>query len=94
MSLSARLARRHRQAEVMDQPDLDLARHLLALRGLERINFWSGSAGILWPTVRTALRQAGRPLRLLDVATGAGDVPIRLWQRARRAGLKASIGAS
>src|SRR5262249_52402604 len=28
----------------------------------------------------------GASLRLLDVATGAGDVPVRLWKRARRAG--------
>jgi 2-polyprenyl-3-methyl-5-hydroxy-6-metoxy-1,4-benzoquinol methylase len=28
-----------------------------------------------------------RPLRVLDLATGGGDVPLRLWRRARRAGL-------
>lgn len=91
MILSDRLARRHRQAEVMDQPDLEPARHQLALRGLERINFWSGSAGILWPAVRTALQQADQPLRLLDVATGAGDVPVRLWHKTRRVGLPLEV---
>src|SRR5947209_1319629 len=71
----------------MDQPGLPPARHTQALDGLARINFWSGSAGILWPPLRDlAVRQGGR-LRLLDLATGAGDVPIRLWRRAVRAGL-------
>jgi 2-polyprenyl-3-methyl-5-hydroxy-6-metoxy-1,4-benzoquinol methylase len=79
---------RHRQPEVMDQPGLDEPRHRQALRGLERINFWSASARILWPPLRAFFRQEGATsLRLLDFASGAGDVPLRLWQRARRAGL-------
>ena len=80
-------SQRQRRPEVMDQPGLPPARHAQALDGLARINFWSGSAGILWPPLRDlAVRQGGR-LRLLDLATGAGDVPIRLWRRAARAGL-------
>src|SRR5262245_4856796 len=75
---------RRRRPEVMDQPDLCPVRHHQALRGLARINWLSGSAGILWG----ALKQPRTPgLRILDVASGAGDVPIRLWRRARRAGL-------
>src|SRR5205085_807704 len=38
-----------------------------------------------------ARERAGRPVRVLDVATGGGDVPIRLWRRARRAGLNLDI---
>jgi 2-polyprenyl-3-methyl-5-hydroxy-6-metoxy-1,4-benzoquinol methylase len=30
-------------------------------------------------------------LRLLDVATGGGDVPLRLWQRAQKAGLRLAV---
>jgi SAM-dependent methyltransferase len=72
----------------MDQPDLDRRRHVLALGGLERINAWSRSDRILWGPLRDlALQTGGRPLRVLDVATGGGDLPIRLWRRARRAGL-------
>jgi 2-polyprenyl-3-methyl-5-hydroxy-6-metoxy-1,4-benzoquinol methylase len=76
----------------MDQPGLEPNRHRAALRGLARINWWSGSAHILWPPI-WALAQArgGEPLRILDVATGGGDVPIRLWQRARRHGLALQI---
>ncbi len=74
--------------EVMDQPDLDPRLHAQALQGLARLNFWSGSARILWPPLSAlARRLRPRPLRVLDLATGGGDVPVRLWRRASRAGL-------
>jgi SAM-dependent methyltransferase len=76
----------------MDQPDLSPSRHVHALQGLARINFWSRSAGILWPPLRALARQQPR-IRVLDVATGAGDVPIRLWRRARRCRLPIEIDA-
>jgi 2-polyprenyl-3-methyl-5-hydroxy-6-metoxy-1,4-benzoquinol methylase len=86
------LTHRHRRPEIMDQPDLSVGRHVHALRGLARINFFSASAGILWPPLRDLAREvAPRSLRVLDVATGAGDVPIRLWRRARRAGLDLQV---
>src|SRR4051794_6320881 len=80
------LSHRCRQPEVMDHPGLDRDRHRRALRGLERINGWSGSARLLWPAVR-ALAREKRLVRLLDLASGAGDVPLRLWRKARRAGV-------
>jgi SAM-dependent methyltransferase len=83
---------RHRRPEVMDQPDLDATRHEQALIGLARINFFSRSAGILWPALLPLARQRS-PFRLLDVACGAGDVPIRLWLRARRHGLDWQVNA-
>src|SRR5437764_159157 len=84
----ASLARRHRMPELMDQPGLDSVQHALALRGLARINRFSGSDRILWPAIAALARaESGRPIRVLDIATGGGDVPIRLGQRARRAGV-------
>ena len=81
------LSERRRQPEIMDQPGLDPADHDRALGGLARINFFSGSAGIVYPSLLALSRElGGRPLRVLDLATGAGDVPVRLWHRARRAG--------
>jgi SAM-dependent methyltransferase len=78
----------------MDQPGLDAERHRAALRGLERLNLWSGSARILWPSIRRILRARGSaPLRILDLATGAGDVPIALATRAARAGFRVEIEA-
>src|SRR5688572_528643 len=76
----------------MDDPDLDPASHRRALACLRRINRLSRSAGMLWPPIRAVARTiAGRPARVLDVASGGGDVPIRLWQRARRARLPLEI---
>jgi SAM-dependent methyltransferase len=92
MRLLHSLAQRCRRPEIMDQPDLAPERHIQALRGLERINRWSGSAALLWkPILAWARKAAGRRWRLLDVATGGGDVPIRLWHQARRAGVELEV---
>ncbi len=80
------------QPEIMDQPDLPPDHHVRALRDLSRINWWSHSAGILWPPLRALARQLHpQPLRVLDLATGGGDLPIRLWFKARRAGLNLEL---
>jgi len=72
----------------MDDPSIDPAEHRRALAGLARINRFSGSAGHLWPCIRKlALEVAPRPLRILDVATGSGDVLLGLWKRAQQAGV-------
>ena len=69
---------RRRVPELMDDPALDYTQHLFALRGLANLNRWSQAA---WPFVEPIRRLAadlGRPLRVLDVAAGGGDVPRRL----------------
>jgi 2-polyprenyl-3-methyl-5-hydroxy-6-metoxy-1,4-benzoquinol methylase len=82
------LNQRCRLPELMDQPGLDDQEHVQALSGLTRINRWSGSARILWPALRKLrLDLAPAPMRILDIATGAGDVPLRLWQLGKRAGM-------
>ena len=76
----------------MDQPDIDPSDHVAALAALERINYWSGSARIVWRELSLlARRTPSVPLRVLDIASGGGDIPIRLWHKARRAGLELSI---
>ena len=88
MWMARSLQQRRSQPEVMDDPTLDAARHAQALRALAKINWLSGSARILWQPLQALARtQPGRTLRILDIATGGGDVPIALWRRARRAGL-------
>src|SRR5262249_29627668 len=78
--------------EWMDQPGLEVAHHVQALRGLERINSWSGSSSIFWPALRSlALSLAPQPVRVLDLATGGGDVAIRLWRKAYRSRLAVEI---
>jgi 2-polyprenyl-3-methyl-5-hydroxy-6-metoxy-1,4-benzoquinol methylase len=78
--------------EVMDDPHLDEKLHDSALRGLARLNWISFSTRLLWAEI-WKLRSANgsRPLRVLDVASGAGDTALRLWRRARRRGLPIEI---
>lgn len=90
------LRHRHLQPEIMDEPGLDAAKHHQALDDLARVNWISNSAQILWPPIRDLCherRQAGdtRPLRVLDIATGGGDVPAHLWLRARRKGVPLEV---
>jgi len=68
-----------------------VAEHRQALDGIARINLISASSTILWPPIRDLCwerRRAGdvRPVRMLDIATGGGDVASRLWRRAERKG--------
>jgi 2-polyprenyl-3-methyl-5-hydroxy-6-metoxy-1,4-benzoquinol methylase len=89
------LTHRHLQPEIMDRADLDPDRHRHALWGLERINWLSGSARILWPSIRGVAEETnGEPLRVLDVACGAGDLSIALCRRAARAGLNVQLEAA
>jgi SAM-dependent methyltransferase len=83
------LARRERIPELMDDPGLDPVEHRLALAGLARINRISRSADILLPPIRQLARQsAGQPVRILDIATGSGDVPLKLAKWAAWAGVR------
>ena len=88
----AELSHRDRRPEVMDQPGLDPLRHARALRGLERINIWSRSASLVWSAIRPlALAHRSRPLRILDVASGGGDVAVGIARLASRAGVEVEI---
>ena len=92
-SFSFRMSR-CRQPELMDQPGLDLTEHRQALQGLRRINNVSRPSSVLWPAIARLARRKeanGRPVRVLDLATGGGDTPIALDRRARRAGLNLEI---
>jgi 2-polyprenyl-3-methyl-5-hydroxy-6-metoxy-1,4-benzoquinol methylase len=83
------IARRRCAPELMDQPGLDPHAHVQALRGLARINRLSASDRILWSRIAgLAHASPDRVLRVLDIATGGGDVPIRLWRRAQAAKLR------
>lgn len=76
------MRQRDLQPELMDDPALPADEHRRALAGLARLNAWSDSVGVLWPAVRKLAGELGRPVKVLDVATGSGDVPLGLWKRA------------
>jgi SAM-dependent methyltransferase len=79
---------RCRRPELMDQPGLGAAEHARALEGLRRINRISQSAAMYWPKLcMFANAGCGETLRVLDLASGGGDVAISLVRRARRSGL-------
>ena len=71
--------------ERMDDPDIDPELHVQALKGIRRINAMSASASAIWPTLRGLA--ATKPIRVLDLACGSGDVAIALARKAQRAGL-------
>ncbi len=81
-STFAGLSERDRRPEVMDDPGLDPVEHARALRGLGRINALSRSAAILWPEIEKLARSTRGTVRVLDLASGGGDVPIALARKA------------
>lgn len=83
---------RHLAPEIMDNPALESSRHVVALHGLARMNALSRSAQTLWQPIQNLARAQKRDrLRVLDIATGSGDVPLRLWRLARRSGIYLEI---
>jgi 2-polyprenyl-3-methyl-5-hydroxy-6-metoxy-1,4-benzoquinol methylase len=89
---STDLSRRHRQPEIMDESDLPPARLDETLRGLQRVNTVTRSARLMWPDLRAAARRsADRPVRVLDVACGGGDVLLALWRKAEKSGIKVEL---
>ena len=76
----------------MDDPDLDPAEHERALRALARINLLSGTTGRIWREIRR-LAVGARPLRVLEVACGGGDVALAVAARARSAGVALELTA-
>jgi 2-polyprenyl-3-methyl-5-hydroxy-6-metoxy-1,4-benzoquinol methylase len=86
------LSQRRLESELMDQPGLDAQVHRQALRALQRINWLSRSAQIVWPDVRqTASAIRGRPCRVLDIASGGGDVAMALAKRCQASSLAVHI---
>jgi len=79
---------RVRVPELMDEPNLAPDAHRRALAGLARINALTRSANLLWPTIRDL---ANGKLKVLDIATGSGDIPLQLWRRAKRCPLPLAV---
>jgi 2-polyprenyl-3-methyl-5-hydroxy-6-metoxy-1,4-benzoquinol methylase len=78
----------------MDQAGLNADEHARALAGLNRLNWVCRTDAVLWAAIRRLDATGGLPaIRVLDVATGGGGVPIALARRAARAGQDLTIDA-
>lgn len=69
--------------ELLDGP-LDPRTLRANLRDLARVNRWLGGERLSWRALEPLLRATSRstPLRVLDIGTGAGDIPHGLGARA------------
>jgi len=85
------LMKRSLIAEEMDQASLPKDEVDRALNGLSRLNFFSRSSDILWPHIFTQAQKDKRVLRILDIATGAGDLPRALKKKAKKAKIEIKI---
>jgi len=74
--------------ELLDDPAADPETVRRSLRNVARSNRWFGGAAAVRHGLERVLRGVprGRPLTLLDLGTGAGDLPLRAVRWARRRG--------
>jgi len=90
------MKRLHEAAELIDGP-LDVRTLAGNLRDLERVNRWLGGVHLSWRAVAPYLRAARdglRPVTMLDVGTGAADIPRGLLRRAEQRQLGLEILAT
>jgi len=85
------LAVRRREPELMDDPGLAPERHRRALDALARVNVVSGAASRLLAEVARVHALRGRPVRVLDVACGGGDVLHAVARGAGRRGIPVEL---
>lgn len=79
--------KRNLSPEIMDG-EIPPEDHHKALTELRTINALSFSTDILWRALPK------RPLKILDIASGGGDIPIRLCKRAQKYSLQWEITGS
>jgi 2-polyprenyl-3-methyl-5-hydroxy-6-metoxy-1,4-benzoquinol methylase len=76
---------RSRVNELMDDPALDPTLHATALKALGRINRISRTFQRVTAAIQASTRGAGPgPLKILDIASGGGDLALGLSQFAKR----------
>ncbi|MEO1512121.1 MAG: hypothetical protein AAFU70_08615, partial [Planctomycetota bacterium] len=87
--------RRRHTPELMDEPDADRGELADSLRFIERVNAGMGGVEALLRPLRawSAGWPAGRRIELLDIATGAADLPIAAVRWANGRGLDLRVTA-
>ena len=81
-------------AEHMDEPDADPAQVAGALDDLGRLNHLLGGSDLTLRAFDVALERwpvTGRAVRVLDVATGAADIPLAVLEHARARGIDVEV---
>lgn len=71
----------------MDDPGISATEHRRALRGLSRLNALACLDRAIWPLIAAKASAKPQPIRVLDVAAGAGDMIARLARRAANQGV-------
>jgi len=84
------MAPRRLEPELMDDPSIDPAQHRRALVALERLNRASRTGASLWSAI-APFASNDQPLRVLDIASGGGDVARAIYRRAVAAGVEAQV---
>jgi SAM-dependent methyltransferase len=89
------LGTRELRPELMDRPDAAVAELRRSLGDLRAVNRWLGGSRALLRLVGPMLGEvADRPVRILDVATGSGDIPVALVRWAARRGERLEVTAT
>jgi SAM-dependent methyltransferase len=82
-------------AERMDEPDLDPAELGRSLADIRLVNRWLGGYRVvLYHLRRLVERHPRASYRVLDVATGSADIPLRVARWARSRGMRMEIVAT
>ncbi len=85
--------RRRRGVELLDDPGADDALATRSLRDVELANRFFGGTWAVLSALEPAWRGGQREMTLLDIGTGAGDIPERARERAARRGVRlATVG--
>jgi 2-polyprenyl-3-methyl-5-hydroxy-6-metoxy-1,4-benzoquinol methylase len=78
--------------ELMDEPELAVPELHRALSGVRRLNTITLSSRLIWNEILPLLRRSNSlPIRLLDIATGFGDIPIALKRKADEHGMDLEV---
>jgi 2-polyprenyl-3-methyl-5-hydroxy-6-metoxy-1,4-benzoquinol methylase len=75
---------RKREPELMDDQQLSSDSHAEALRGIEALNLVSTSTDLVWAPIKKLSLETDRTLRVLDLASGSGDILRGLRKKARQ----------
>lgn len=88
LDLLPNLKNRDLVPELMDDPALESGLHARALRGLERINRFSFLTRTFWNPLKRFYNDSGKkPVRILDIASGGGDLLRRFASKAQKENL-------